>query len=322
MQKQTQLSQLIVLGCGSSDGVPRVTCLTKKTQTDYCKVCHEANPFNKSQKLGNDERSKNFRRTISLLLKITNSNSKDQTKSPFYHIVIDVGKFFYASAMEWFPQYDITHLDSIILSHNHADACFGIDDLRDWSKHLGQDGTMIPVYMHKKDEHKITEQFPYFESSVQEAKEKGGGGVPALEKRELIDGKPIEIVPNFYIQAFIVNHGQVDSLGFSFEGPNHEKIVWCSDVKFVPEKSLSFFENLDMLFLDLVYDLNHKQHSSHFNYDDSITFIRKHKPKQTYFVGMNHTVDYRTMNEKLKKEFEHDQNIKAELAYDGLVVQF
>ncbi len=143
-KKIKMLEKLIVLGSGTSEGIPRVTCLTDIAQN--CKVCLDANPH----KQNSNERSKNFRRNTSLLLQIQNPNaipfeeqsqkegwftswgSPSKLKNPFYYVVIDVGKFFYPSAMEWFPKYGITHIDAVLISHFHADAANGIDDLRDW----------------------------------------------------------------------------------------------------------------------------------------------------------------------------------------------
>jgi phosphoribosyl 1,2-cyclic phosphodiesterase len=36
-------------------------------------------------------------------------------------IVIDVGKNFYAAALEWFPKYGLRHIDAVLITHAHAD---------------------------------------------------------------------------------------------------------------------------------------------------------------------------------------------------------
>jgi phosphoribosyl 1,2-cyclic phosphodiesterase len=36
-------------------------------------------------------------------------------------IVIDVGKSFYAAALEWFPKYGLRHIDAVLITHAHAD---------------------------------------------------------------------------------------------------------------------------------------------------------------------------------------------------------
>jgi glyoxylase-like metal-dependent hydrolase (beta-lactamase superfamily II) len=46
------------------------------------------------------------------------------------NILIDAGKTFRESAVRWFPPNDVKSIDSVVLTHGHADAIFGIDDLR------------------------------------------------------------------------------------------------------------------------------------------------------------------------------------------------
>ncbi len=62
--------------------------------------------------------------------------------------MIDCGKFFFHSAIEWFPKYQIERIDSILLTHDHLDACGGLDDLRDFTHHLQE---TIPIYLRQRD---------------------------------------------------------------------------------------------------------------------------------------------------------------------------
>ena len=39
-------------------------------------------------------------------------------------IVIDVGKSFQASAVEWFPKYGLRRIDAVLITHAHADGEF------------------------------------------------------------------------------------------------------------------------------------------------------------------------------------------------------
>ena len=69
--------KLIFLGTGSSDGIPRVSCLTDPNST--CKVCNDAqNPD-----------SKNRRRNTSIAIKSIDNNGQNR------NIIIDAGKTFW-----------------------------------------------------------------------------------------------------------------------------------------------------------------------------------------------------------------------------------
>ena len=45
-------------------------------------------------------------------------------------ILIDCGKTFREQAIEFFPKKGLRKIDALILTHHHADAIDGLDDLR------------------------------------------------------------------------------------------------------------------------------------------------------------------------------------------------
>ncbi len=73
-----------------------------------------------------------------------------------------------------------------------------------------------------------------------------------------------------------------------------------------------------MLFIDCLFDVR-EAHVSHFVWKDTISLLQKVKPKQTYFVGMNHSVDHEAWNQKLKKDL---PDLQVECAYDGQCIDF
>jgi phosphoribosyl 1,2-cyclic phosphodiesterase len=130
-------SKIIFLGTGTSSGVPLVSCLIKKD----CKTCSDA--MNKN--------SKNKRRNTSLLIEY-------KMEKELKYIIIDVGKYFYQSAMDWFPTFNISKIDAILITHEHFDAIGGFDDLRDFTNQMKQP---IPIYTRKKDFDSISKVYPY-----------------------------------------------------------------------------------------------------------------------------------------------------------------
>jgi len=51
-------------------------------------------------------------------------------RAPRRHILIDCGKTFNQNALRYFPYYGVPTLDAVIITHDHADALMGLDDLR------------------------------------------------------------------------------------------------------------------------------------------------------------------------------------------------
>jgi phosphoribosyl 1,2-cyclic phosphodiesterase len=45
------------------------------------------------------------------------------------HVAVDAGKTWWLAALEFFPIYQIADLDAVVLTHAHADACFGLDGM-------------------------------------------------------------------------------------------------------------------------------------------------------------------------------------------------
>ncbi len=43
---------------------------------------------------------------------------------------IDCGKTWRESALRWYRRHGVRHLDAVVLTHEHADATLGLDDLR------------------------------------------------------------------------------------------------------------------------------------------------------------------------------------------------
>ncbi|KAE8720061.1 hypothetical protein F3Y22_tig00109921pilonHSYRG00040 [Hibiscus syriacus] len=128
-KSSTQQSEIIFIGTGTSEGIPRVSCLTDPLKK--CPVCIKAaEPDNK-----------NRRRNTGLLVRYSKPSGR-------CNILIDAGKFFYHSALQWFPEFGIRTIDAVIISHSHADAIGGLDDLRDWTNNVQP---TIPIYVAMRD---------------------------------------------------------------------------------------------------------------------------------------------------------------------------
>ncbi|KAM6596045.1 hypothetical protein CsatA_006569 [Cannabis sativa] len=71
-----------------------------------------------------------------------------QTEGKHSYILIDVGKTFREQVLRWFSLYKIPRVDSIILTHEHADAVLGLDDIRAIQPHSPTNNIdPTPIYL-------------------------------------------------------------------------------------------------------------------------------------------------------------------------------
>jgi len=274
---------IIFVGSGSSTGTPRISCLLRHPVV--CPVCQD------SLQLG----SKNRRRNPSILIRYKSKN-----------ILIDCGKTFRESMIACVTQYNITKLDAVIITHCHADAFLGLDDLREFT----EGKTVLPIYIRESDVPVISNAFPYlFDTS----KATGSGFVSSLEFISFDQYKTFE-VQGLTFTPLVVEHGPHNTaLGFKFGD-----VVYISDVSKISEdvRKLAKCENGAELFI--VDALGRKQTvSSHFGLPEALHEIRLFKPKKTLLLGMGHDFEYHRDNLKLA-ELLTTEHLDVQLSYDGL----
>ncbi|TVU09314.1 hypothetical protein EJB05_42778, partial [Eragrostis curvula] len=282
--QRLQESELIFIGTGTSEGIPRVSCLTDPTKT--CPVC------TKAAEPGN----RNRRRNTCILL-------RHATPSGTANILVDAGKFFYHSALQWFPAFGLRTIDAVIITHSHADAIGGLDCLRDWTNNVQPS---IPIYVAERD-YEVMKMTHYYliDTSVVIP----GAAVSALQFN-IINEEPFT-VHNLEVIPLPVWHGQgYRSLGFRFGD-----ICYISDVSDIPEETYKLLENCELLILDALRP--DRSSSTHFGLPRALEEVRKIKPKKTLFTGMMHLMDHEKVNNDLAKLME-TEGLDIQLSYDGL----
>ena len=281
--------KLIFLGTGSSDGIPRVSCLTDPDRS--CKVCPNAQ----------DPNSKNRRRNTSIAIK---SSDRNGTKR---NIIIDAGKTFWESAIKFFPENNIRKIDNLIITHAHADAIGGIDYLRDWTNFV-QDA--VRISLREQDLESIKKIYFYL---FENGRVKTKGPIPKLQFN-IIDENPFNI-GDLNITPIPVFHGN-DYVSFGYK---FGKIAYISDVSKIPISSEKFLYDLDVLIIDALRP--EPTYFSHFTYSQAIEVIRKFKPKKSFFTDIMCSVEHEETNAILSKLNETEQ-LDIQLAYDGLIIDF
>ncbi|KAL8043373.1 hypothetical protein ABFX02_09G115700 [Erythranthe guttata] len=279
-------SEIIFIGTGTSEGIPRVSCLTNPDKT--CPVCSKAvEPGNKNRRLN-----------TSLLVRFPRPSGK-------CNILIDAGKFFYHSALTWFPAYGIRTIDAVIITHSHADAIGGLDDLRDWTNNVQPS---VPIYTAERD-FEVMKKTHYYIIDTSDVTP--GAAVSDLQFN-IIQEKPF-LVHDLQFTPLPVWHGRgYRSLGFRFGN-----ICYISDVSDIPEDTYPLLENCEILIMDALRP--DRSSATHFGLPRALEEVRKIQPKRTLFTGMMHLMDHEKISEDLMK-LKETEGLDIQLSYDGLRV--
>ncbi|KAI3981169.1 hypothetical protein MKX01_019851 [Papaver californicum] len=279
-------SEIVFMGTGTSEGIPRVSCLTNTEKK--CPVCSKAvEPGNKNNRLN-----------TSILIRYA-------TASGVRNILVDAGKFFYHSALKYFPAFGLRTIDAVIITHSHADAIGGLDDLRDWTNNVQPS---IPIYVANRDFEVMKKTHFYL---VDTSVIIPGAAVSDLQFN-IIQEAPF-IVEDLKITPLPVWHGiNYRSLGFRFGN-----ICYISDVSEIPEETYPLLVDCDLLIMDALRP--DRSSSTHFGLPKALEEVRKIKPKRTLFTGMMHLMDHDIVNEYLTTLM-NTEGLDVQLSYDGLSV--
>jgi phosphoribosyl 1,2-cyclic phosphate phosphodiesterase len=257
-----------ILGCGTSGGVPRIG--------GEWGACDPNNP-------------KNRRRRCALLVEREGAEGVTRvlvdTPPDLREQLIDVG---------------VGLLDGVLYTHDHADHCHGIDDLR-MVCYNGRH--RVDVYHDAATGQVLRQRFDYcFETPA-------GSEYPAvLNAHEIVSGEMVRIEgPGGAIEAmpFRQHHGTSQSLGYRFGS-----LAYSPDVSDLPEESVPLLSGLDVWIIDA---LRYTGHPSHFSVEQALAWIERLRPKHAVLTHMHVDLDYETLAGQLPD--------RIEPAYDGMVLE-
>ncbi len=257
-----------ILGCGSSAGVPRVG-------GDWG-ACDPANP-------------KNRRMRCSLLVERSGEDGKTT-------VLVDTGP----DMREQLLTANVSWVDAVLYTHEHADHTHGIDDLRSL---VMMHRKRVDVYMDDTSFDILTEKFSYCFKTPD-----GSLYPPILNSHKLVCGESVTLDgPGGGIAAlpFLVRHGPIDALGFRFGN-----LAYSPDLNDIPDETLPFLENLDVWIIDC---LRRTPHKTHLVLDQTLDWIKRIKPKHAILTNMHVDLDY----EELVRELPDG----VEPAFDGMTLE-
>ncbi len=304
MPNANSKAKVVFLGTGTSEGVPRVTCLTAVPPA--CPVCIDAiRPS-----------SKNRRRNTSLVIQ------REQSDRPPVNIVVDAGKFFYESAIKWFPHHSIRSVDAVLLTHSHADAAGGLDDLRDWTNAMrfasrdehsallkSRRNASIPIYLREIDLEVVAKTSYYL---VDRSQITVGGTVAFLDFLTIDDG--IAEIAGTKFKSLTVPHGP----NYSANGYRIGNFAYISDASDLPPNVIESIRDVEILVLDALR--RERTHGSHLTLEQAVEWAKLIRPQRTLLTDAAHTIDHYETNSYLRR---HDvcDGLDIQYAYDGMSLE-
>lgn len=258
MTKPIQTATLEFLGTGTSTGVPVLGC--------HCPVCRSRDP-------------RDVRYRASALIRHGSRS-----------VIIDTGPEFRLQCL----RSGVMNLDSVLLTHDHADHLHGIDDLRAFSLFKRK---TLPVWGNAGTLAAIRKRFPYMWRPLQK-----GGGVPDVDLR-LVDGE-FE-AGGMRFTPVPIQHGVMGILGYRVGD-----VAYMTDISALPEASFRLVEGVSTMIVSCV---RARRHPTHLSIAGAKELHARVKPERTFLTHLTHYYSH--------KEISAIMPVGMMPAYDGLTLE-
>jgi phosphoribosyl 1,2-cyclic phosphate phosphodiesterase len=248
-----------ILGSGTSGGVPRIACA--------CPTCTSADP--------RDRRTR-----ASVLLAFGQRR-----------VLIDAGPDLRAQAL----REGLDRVDAVLLTHEHADAIGGLDDLRRFNE---LHGGYLDVRTYPDSLAIVVDRFRYAFTPGQSR----FAGLPML--------RPVELAGPFLVggRRFVpvpVVHGERVIAGYRTGG-----FAYCSDVQRIDPDGRVLLRGLDTLVVSALRDLPHPTHQT---VDEALALVADLRPRRAFLTHLDHDLTHAAVSARLPAG--------VEVAWDGLTVR-
>ena len=309
-------ARLTFLGTGTSQGVPIIGC--------KCEVCRSK-----------DERDKRFRASVFVEYEGLN-------------ILVDAGPDFRMQML----RLGISHLDAILLTHNHKDHTGGLDDVRSLNY---VDRRAAEIYCERNVLEDLIREYPYVfkfpkypgapewmlhviderpfilrkdtaEKELVWVHDIGyhyrlpnGQLIPTARcLDDMIDNAPAASAGDATAISIIPIRGLHDKLpvlGFRFGD-----IAYITDMSTLPESEFTKLKGLKHLTLNTV---GYNKHHSHFSLQETLDLADRIQAEHTWLTHLSHSFPVHEVFDKELERMCSEQHIHSIVrpAYDGLVIE-
>jgi phosphoribosyl 1,2-cyclic phosphate phosphodiesterase len=235
-----------ILGCGTSTGVPRIGSGWGQ--------CDPGEPRN--------------RRSRSSIL----------VESAGQRLLVDCGP----DLREQMLAAEIDRIDALVVTHDHADHCHGIDDLRPLAQNFG---APIPLHAREATLNRLRQRFAYVFA--------GSEFYPAVT-----EGVPLSgglNIGNARLTFADQPHGRITSLGMRID-ENDRSAAYAIDFNDMTDEMRALYEGVNVWICDC---LQRRPHPTHAHLDAVLGWARELRIGQLYLTHMNNSMDYAALPAEL-----------------------
>ncbi len=251
--------RLRILGCGTSSGVPRIG-------NDW----GDCDPSD----------ARNRRSRASIIVESATTRLLIDTSPDMRQQLLDA---------------DLLHIDAILWTHDHADHCHGIDDVRQLF-HARR--APVPGYGFAETMAQLKLRFGY-------AFFGRDGYPPTIEDHEMA---PDMMIGDIRVRTVVQPHGSIYSAGFRFDHDG-KSIGYSTDFHEVTSDMIEIFSAVDIWVVDALRD---RPHPTHTHLALTLDAVAQARPGRAILTHMDQSMDYARLSARLPPG--------VEPGYDGLEI--
>lgn len=188
---------------------------------------------------------------------------------------------------------EIDRLDAVFWTHDHADHCHGIDDLR--ALRYGRSGP-LPGFAAEETVRRLRQRFGYVFA--------GQFGYPTIVNLDSLDR--LRMFAGIRIDTCQMAHGPAQTTGFRFD-QNGKSIGYATDFSEISDNMIDLFNEVGILVVDC---LRREPHPTHAHLAMALELANLCEARQIVLTHLDKSMDYHALSAEVPAN--------VMVGYDGL----